>query len=190
MLGQDEVAAGADRQEFRKALDQSEYDEVEDFQRGILAPLPVQAYNCRMPDSHPHAAAFIEHMQATQQSYVRRDLENYLRGFSAEYFSVQLDTGWGEDKSQLESKMLRDMAQFELQDMQLNVIRDWYAGEIGFGHLEYLTRLRFVDSGRILIDKRRNLIVGRHLGNGSWEIISKIVISAANYFESESTPDI
>ena len=91
---------------------------------------------------------------------------------------------------QLEEKMVKDMQKFELLDMQLNVIRDFYAGETGFGHLEYLTRLKFTDSGRVLIDKRRNLIVARHLGGGKWEIISKIVISAANYFEADSTPDI
>ncbi|MEZ5338815.1 MAG: hypothetical protein R3F46_11195 [bacterium] len=143
-----------------------------------------------MPDSHPHAAQFVAHMQATQQNYVQRNLEGYLAGFSDEYFSVQLNTQWGEDKQQLAEKMVKDMQKFELLDMQLNVIRDWYAGDTGFGHLEYLTRLRFADSGRVLIDKRQNLIVGRHLGEGRWELISKIVITAANYFESESTPDI
>ena len=143
-----------------------------------------------MPDSHPHAAEFIAHLQSTQQNYVARDLPGYLAGFSADYFSVQLNTNWGEDKEKLEQKMQRDMEQFELLDMQLNVIRDWYAGDTGFGHLEYLTRLRFRDSGRILIDKRRNLIVGRHMGGGVWEIVSKIVVTANNYFETESTPDI
>ena len=28
-----------------------------------------------MPDSHPHAAQFVAHMQATQQNYVQRNLE-------------------------------------------------------------------------------------------------------------------
>ncbi|MCB1185616.1 hypothetical protein KDL29_00485 [bacterium] len=143
-----------------------------------------------MPNSHPFASQFIAQMQHTQQSYVRRDLPAYLAGFATDYYSVQLDTHWGEDKQQLEEKMVKDMQKFELLDMQLNVIRDFYAGETGFGHLEYLTRLKFTDSGRVLIDKRRNLIVARHLGEGKWEIISKIVISAANYFEADSTPDI
>jgi hypothetical protein len=143
-----------------------------------------------MSESHPHAQQFLDHLHSTQQCYVKRELEAYLAGFAVDYFSVQLDTTWGEDKSQLEDKMRRDMQNFELIDMQLNVIRVWFTGEIGYGYLDYLTRLRFNDSGRILIDKRRNLLLGRHLGSGQWEIISKIVVSAANYFESDSTPDI
>src|SRR5690606_36043123 len=147
-------------------------------------------YNARMPASHQFASEFVEHLKFTQQGYVNRDLDRYLAGFSEDYYSVQLDTNWGEDKHELEQKMIRDMQEFGLLDMQLNLIRDFYSGDIGYGHLEYLTRLRFQDSGRVLIDKRRNLLVGRHLGEGKWEIISKIVITAANYFESESTPDI
>lgn len=143
-----------------------------------------------MSETHPEAEAFVAHLHSTQQHYVKRNLAGYLAGFSEDYFSVQLDTSWGEDKLQLESKMRRDMQNFELIDMQLNVIRVWYSGEIGYGHLEYLTRLRFADSGRILIDKRRNLLLGRHLGDGQWEIISKIVVTANNYFETDSTPDI
>lgn len=150
----------------------------------------TRSYNSHMPPSHQYSRQFIEHMQETQQSYVKRDLASYLAGFSADYYSVQLGTKWGEDKHELKQKMVRDIEKFELLDMQLNVIRDWYAGDIGFGHLEYLTRLRFADSGRILIDKRQNLIVGRHRGEGNWEIISKIVVRAANYFEDDTSPDI
>lgn len=129
-------------------------------------------------------------MKTAQQAYEQRRLDDYLAGFAESYFSVQLQTGWSEDKAQLRQKISGDFVRFELLSMDFEVLKHWYERENGFAHLAYITRLKFSDSGKVLIDKRKNLIVGHHLGAGRWELTGKIIITAQSYFEGEATPDI
>jgi len=103
---------------------------------------------------------------------------------------VQLHSVFHENLDQLRAKIAADMEKYELISMEFKMLDDWYTGEIGYAHMSYVTRLRFRDSGRVLIDERENLIVGQHLGSGRWEIKAKITISARNYFESETQPEI
>jgi hypothetical protein len=141
--------------------------------------------------THPFAAQFEQHLRVTQQAYVERRSEDYLAGFADLYYSVQLGSQWGEDKAQLARKIARDIERFELISMELRVLRLWFSGEIGYGHLRYRTRLQARDGDdRVLIDRRENILVGEHSGNGSWLIASKIVVRARNYYESEADPDI
>jgi hypothetical protein len=37
-------------------------------------------------------------------------------------------------------------------------------------------------SQRVLVDARENLIIGKHLGDGRWTVISKIMLSVENHF--------
>ena len=143
-----------------------------------------------MPLEHQFSEQFIEHMKITQQAYEQRRLDDYLGGFAESYYSVQLHSDWREDKAQLQQKISDDFVRFELLSMDFDVLKHWYERETGFAHLAYITRLKFSDSGRVLIDKRENLIVGNHLGAGSWELTGKIILTARSYFESETTPDI
>ena len=143
--------------------------------------------------THPYAEQFAAHLHTTQQAYEQRRIADYLAGFADHYYSVQLGTEWGEDKAQLAAKIARDIERFELLSMELDVLRLWYSGEVGYGHLRYHTRLRpnGGDTGRVLIDRRENILVGEHSGNGQWRIISKIVVKARNYYEGEADePDI
>ncbi len=140
--------------------------------------------------THQYSEQFIEHMKTTQQAYEQRRLEDYLAGFADSYYSVQLHTDWGEDKAQLKRKIGDDFVRFELLSMDFDVLKHWYERDTGFAHLDYITRLKFTDSGRVLIDKRENLIVGNHLGDGAWELTGKIIVNAKSTFESEATPDI
>src|SRR5688572_9604419 len=120
-------------------------------------------------DSHPFGAQFEAHLRTTQRAYVERRSADYLAGFTEHYYSVQLGTEWGEDKEQLAVKIARDIERFALLSMELDVLRLWYSGEVGYGHLGYRTRLRTAD-GRILIDRRENILVGEHVGAGQWRI--------------------
>lgn len=141
--------------------------------------------------SHLYAAQFEQHLRTTQQAYVERRIEDYLAGFADQYYSVQLGSEWGEDKAQLASKIARDIERFELLSMDLRVLRLWFSGEIGYGHLRYLTRLRSREGdNRVLIDRRENILVGEHCGAGKWLVICKIVVRAKNYYESDSDLDI
>jgi hypothetical protein len=133
---------------------------------------------------------YLDHLAATQQAYAERRIEDYLAGFAPHYRSVQLHTAWTEDKQQLADKIRSDIARFELLDMQFEVIGSWFAGNTGFAHLRYHTRLgiRGQDQQRILVDRRENILVGEPAdvseGEGSgWAIISKIVLRAENYYE-------
>jgi hypothetical protein len=139
--------------------------------------------------THPYGAQYEAHLHATQQAYVERRVADYLAGFAEHYSSVQLGTAWGEDKAQLDAKIARDIARFELLSMELAVLRLWYSGEVGYGHLRYHTRLRPRSTDTVLVDRRENILVGEHVGAGEWHIISKIVLKARNYYEHEGTPD-
>lgn len=136
-----------------------------------------------MPDSHPYAEQFVAHMARTQQAYSQRRLEDYLAGFSDDYHSAQLHTHFSEDKQQLREKMLSDFERFELLSMEFHVLQQWYAGDTGFALLSYHTRLKVQRTGKVLIDRRQNILVGRHLGEGVWTLISKIVVTAENVYE-------
>jgi hypothetical protein len=140
--------------------------------------------------SHPFAEQFEQHLHSTQQAYVERRIDDYLAGFAEHYYSVQLHNNWGEDKPRLREKIARDIERFELLSMELKVLRVWYSGEIGYGHLRYHTRLQGRADQRILIDRRENILVGEHLGEGRWQIACKIVVRAKNYYENDSEPDI
>ncbi len=139
---------------------------------------------------HPHAAAFLELMARTQKAYAARDLEGYLGAFAADYSSVRLGTDWSEDRDELRAKIADDFRRFDVLSMGFEVHRAWYAGEIGFAHLGYRTRLRFREGGAVLLDERENLVVGRHLGDGRWELIGKIVLRVQAGFEAGEGPDV
>jgi hypothetical protein len=140
--------------------------------------------------THPFAQQYEKHLKTTQQAYVERRIADYLAGFAEHYYSVQLGTEWGEDKAQLALKIARDIERFELLAMELRVLRIWFSGDVGYGHLSYLTRLRSRADERILIDRRENILVGEHIGDGKWQIVSKIVVRARNYYENDGGPDI
>ncbi len=136
-----------------------------------------------MISSHPFAQQFLDHMARTQQAYTERRLEDYLAGFAEHYSSVLLGTDWGEDKTGLRSKMLADFERFELLSMDFEVLHHWYAGETGFAQLAYLTRLKVRASGKVLLDRRQNILVGEHQGEGRWLLSCKIVLKAENVYE-------
>lgn len=154
--------------------------------------------------THPYGEQFAQHLLTTQRAYEQRRVADYLAGFAEHYYSVQLGTALGEDKAQLAAKIARDIERFELLSMELDVLRLWYSGEVGYGHLRYHTRLRARTAGShtgstkdvgpappVLIDRRENILVGEHIGGGQWRIISKIVVKARNYYEGEDDePDI
>jgi hypothetical protein len=138
---------------------------------------------------HPFGEQWLSHLAATQAAYAERRLPDYLAGFSDAYFSVQLHTHWSEDKPALEKKMRRDFERFELLQMDFTVLRAWYAGERGFAHLGYETRLKVRESGRTLVDRRENMLTGAHLGDGRWRIDCKVVLKAENFYE-DGAPEI
>jgi hypothetical protein len=140
--------------------------------------------------THPFAAQYEQHLHTTQQAYVERRIADYLAGFAEHYSSVQLHTRWGEDKAQLAAKIAKDIERFELLSMDLQVLRTWYSGEVGYGHLSYYTRLKHRESERILIDRRENILVGEHGGAGRWLVVCKIVLKAENFYEQSEQPDI
>ncbi|HHN74008.1 MAG TPA: nuclear transport factor 2 family protein [Acidobacteria bacterium] len=142
-----------------------------------------------MESKHPRADAFLELLSRTQAAYERRDREAYLAGFGEDYSSYALPTGAFEDKAGLAAKIERDIGRFELLSMEFRVEREWYAGETGFALLRYRTRLRGRHSPRVLIDERRNIIVGRH-DDQRWRIINKIVLEVETRVEAEAAPDI
>ena len=143
-----------------------------------------------MPNTHPFAAQFIELMSTTQAAYAAREGEKYLQAFAEAYYSVQLDHEFEEDVSQLAQKITRDIERFDILQMDFTVKRIWFAGDIGFAHLAYLTRMRFKDTERCIRDQRENLIVGKHLGGGQWELICKTILRAETRIEPEQVPDI
>jgi len=143
-----------------------------------------------MAKAHPQAEAFIEFLNQTQQAYETRRLEDYIASFADDYCTVMLHSTFHENVDQLRAKIAADMEKYELISMDFKMLDDWYTGDIGYAHMSYVTRLRFRDSRRVLIDERENLIIGEHSGDGSWQIKAKITISARNYFESETQPEI
>jgi hypothetical protein len=138
---------------------------------------------------HPYGEQWLAHLAATQQSYAERRLADYLDGFNDSYFSVQLHTQWAEDKAALEKKILRDFDRFDLLEMDFTVLRAWYAGEQGYAHLGYVTKLRVRETGRTLVDRRENLLVGHHRGAGRWGIDCKVVLKAENLYE-DGAPEV
>ena len=107
-----------------------------------------------MAKQHEHAEAFISFLNTTQQAYETRRLDDYIAAFAADYCTVQLHAGFHEDLGQLRAKIAADMEKYELLSMDFRMLDDWYTGEIGYAHMSYVTRLRFRDSGRVLIDER------------------------------------
>lgn len=143
-----------------------------------------------MASTHRHGSGFIELMSTTQAAYAARNRAGYLAAFSPDYFSVQLDQEFEENLEQLSDKIARDIERFDIIKMDFTIKRVWYAGEIGFAQLAYVTRLRFKGTERCILDRRENLITGRHLGGGQWELICKTVLRAETTVESEQAPDI
>lgn len=142
-----------------------------------------------MSEAHPFGEQYLAHLAATQQAYAERRLTDYLAGFAEHYYSVQLHTRWAEDKTALAAKIARDIERFELLQMDFSVLRSWYSGERGYAHLGYETRLRVRETGRVLIDKRENLLLGTHWGEGRWLIDCKIVLKAENHYE-DGAPEV
>jgi hypothetical protein len=142
-----------------------------------------------MAETHSHQDGFLRIITETQQAYTERRTADYVGAFSDGYYSVQLHTDWGEDKAQLAAKIGSDAERFELLNMDFRILRTWFIEETGYAHMSYITRLKFRDTGRVLIDKRENLVTAGHRGDGRWELTGKIVLKAENYFESEQ-PDI
>jgi hypothetical protein len=136
-----------------------------------------------MAADHEFAQQFIDHMATTQNAYAERRLSDYLAGFSDDYCGAAVGSNYSEDKATLEHKIAVDLERYKLISMDYDVLRHWYAGDTGFAHLSYRTRLRQKTTQRVLVDARENLIVGKHLGNGHWTLISKIMLSAVNHFE-------
>lgn len=143
-----------------------------------------------MSSTHEFEQQFVELLAATQASYAERDADGYLSAFADDYYSVQIDHSFGEDRVQLAEKITRDIERFDIVQMDFTVKRSWFTGDTGFAHLAYLTRMRFKDSGRSIRDKRENLIVGRHLGAGHWELTCKVILRAETVVEQEQVPEI
>lgn len=142
-----------------------------------------------MENRHPEAGAFLKLLAGTQAAYEQRDRDAYLSGFGEDYSSYSIQTGAFEDKAGLAAKIDRDIERFELLSMEFRIERDWYAGETGFALLSYETRLRGKRSPRILLDERRNIIVGHHDGR-AWRIINRIVLEVTTQVEADAAPDI
>ena len=142
-----------------------------------------------MAETHPQQEGFLKIITETQRAYAERRTEDYVGAFCSGYYSVQLHTEWGEDKGRLADKIASDVERFELIKMDYQILRTWFIEDVGYAHMSYVTRLRFRDSARVLIDKRENLVTAAHRGDGNWELNGKIVLKAENYFESEQ-PDI
>lgn len=178
---QHEMPAGADGQELRQPLDDTEQHVGQEL-HGADCSSPLR-YNGVMAADHEFAQQFTDHMAATQNAYTERRLDDYIAGFSDDYCGAAVGSDFGEDKATLERKIAVDLERYELLSMEYDVLRHWYAGDTGFAHLRYRTRLRQKATQRVLVDARENLIVGKHLGNGHWTLISKIMLSAVNHFE-------
>ncbi|HES58019.1 MAG TPA: hypothetical protein ENO21_01160 [Firmicutes bacterium] len=142
-----------------------------------------------MAQNHRYEEQFLNLITSTQQAYEARRTADYVGSFSDDYYSVQLHTDWGEDKAGLSRRIASDAERFELLGMDFEVLRTWFVEEMGFAHMRYVTRLRFRDTGRVLVDKRENLVTAGHRGKGCWELNGKIVLKAENFFEDER-PDI
>lgn len=142
-----------------------------------------------MADTHPQQDGFLKIITETQRAYAERRTDDYVDAFCDGYYSVQLNTDWGEDKAKLASKIASDVERFELLSMDYEIVRVWFIEEVGYSHMRYVTRLKFRDTGKVLIDKRENLVTAAHRGDGRWELNGKIVLKADNYFEDDQ-PDI
>ncbi len=142
-----------------------------------------------MARNHQHEEQFLELITTAQKAYAERRTDDYVEAFCDEYYSVQLHTDWGENKDELAAKIASDAQRFELLSMDFDILRTWFIEETGYAHMRYVTRLRFRDTGRVLIDKRENLVTAAHRGDGRWELNGKIVLQAENYFEDDQ-PDI
>lgn len=143
----------------------------------------------RMPQNHLYETQFINLINSTQRAYAERRTEQYVDAFGEGYYSVQLHTDWGEDKHGLARRIASDAERFELLGMDFEVLRTWFVEETGYAHMRYFTRLRLRDTGRVLVDKRENLVTAGHRGEGLWELNGKIVLKAENFFEDDQ-PDI
>lgn len=146
-------------------------------------------YNPPMAETHAQQDGFLRIITETQQAYAERRSTDYVDAFCDDYYSVQLHTDWGESKEQLGRKIASDVERFELLVMDYEILRIWFIEEVGYAHMRYVTRLKFRDTGRVLIDKRENLVTAAHRGDGRWELNGKIVLRAENYFE-DGQPDI
>ncbi len=142
-----------------------------------------------MSNTHPYAEQFIQLLSATQSAYAARDAQAYLAAFADDYYSVQLDASFEENRQQLSEKIHLDIARYDILQMDFAVQRTWFTADTGFAQLAYLTRLRVRGTERILRDQRANMIIGRHLGAGQWEIICKTILQAKTVVEHEQAPE-
>ena len=110
-----------------------------------------------MPETYEYGAGFIELSTTTQRAYTDRRTGDYVAAFGDGYYSVQLDTSWGEDKQQLAAKIVSDAERFELLKMDFEIVRTWFIEETGYAHMRYLTRLRFRDSGETVATACANI---------------------------------
>ncbi len=134
-------------------------------------------------------AGFIALIETTQRAYEERCLEDYLGAFSADYAGAQLGSDFSEDAAGLRERLTADMEKYQLISMDFEILRCWAAGPCAYSHMRYHTRLRHKTSGRVLVDKRENLVFGHPEQGGRWLLDGKIGLSAENYFEQPPPAD-
>ncbi|OPX23077.1 MAG: hypothetical protein B1H03_02775 [Planctomycetales bacterium 4484_113] len=132
----------------------------------------------RRPDNEQALAeSFRAHMEAVRECYLRRDLEGYLAGFADYYRSFQVGADWKEDKAALRRKMEDDFARYDILEMDFSAHSIHIIGDRAYGHLHYQTKLNARGDGRMVVDERENIVVGKLLADGSWLLEAKIVLS-------------
>jgi hypothetical protein len=129
-----------------------------------------------MSDVNSYAGGFTRLISRAQRAYAERRLEEYLSAFDGHYTGARLGRDDLEDMPMLATRIEDDFRRFELLGMDYSILRHWYAGETAFAHMRYETRLRSVSDGALRVDKRENLIVGRHIGGDKWLIVAKITL--------------
>ena len=136
-----------------------------------------------MAKTHPHSDGFLELIRFTQAAYEQRRLEDYLGAFAPDYTGVQLNTGFSEDYAGLRRRMSADRERYELLSMDFAIVDNWYTGDTGYAHMRYHTRLRLRDGGRVMVDRRENIVAGRLGEDGVWRLNLKVTLNAENYIE-------
>ena len=114
----------------------------------------------------PDPSSLFDQVRAAQQAYAERRLVAYLDKFSSDYFGVQLHTDEQEDFTKMHQRVAYEMDNFDLLNLDYRVITHWFAGDQAFLHTQHYTRLRYKDTGRVMVDMRENVTTAKKNQDG------------------------
>lgn len=126
---------------------------------------------------------FRAHMEAVRECYLHRDIQGYLAGYADYYYGIQFDGNHLENKNALRRRLEKEFQRFDLISMEFKVDLVEFAADRGYASLRYVTKLKDKEDGRIMVDERKNLVIGKHQANGSWLLEAKITLHADSRFE-------